>query len=392
MKKTRKIALIAGLSLAGLVLLLIAVSAISNLSLPQSSPVVETLSAADKIRLAETIHLRQTLGNAVWPGWGQADIPAIVYNEAYAFLIGYPQPPAGWVKVPSGPERGGEWEIVPGDTFNGQPYYRQLLPDPNITPQAFTVLVGQHWVSSLQTLDWTKIGLVKTIRQDLPSFLRPIFPYYLFIGQLLSGDDQYISLTAHEAFHAYEGMMALDKLAAAENANLQVENQYPWDDASLRADWQTELDLLTQALKTTDPTAVAGLARQFLNIRAARRTSAGLSAQLIGFEQQREWLEGLARYAELEIWRQAARSGYQPIPDTAQLPDFNNYTGFDARWSREIDQISRMADDRGDGRFYYTGMAQAFLLDRLMPDWKVTAFNDGVWLENLLSEAIQGQK
>jgi hypothetical protein len=42
-----------------------------------------------------------------------------------------------------------------------------------------------------------------------------------------------------------------------------------------------------------------------------------------------------------------------------------------------------MADDKGDGRFYYTGMAQAFLLDRLMPSWKLQAFEENIWLNDL---------
>ena len=375
MQKARKFMLIAALSLTGLCLLLIAFSAISNQGLPQKSTVIETLSEEDKIRLAETLHLRQMLGNAVWPGWGQADIPAIIYNESYAFLVGYPQPPAGWVKVPSGLARGAEWEIVPGDTFTDQTYYRQRLTDPNITPQAFTVLVGQRWVSSLQTLDWAKISLVQPIRQDLPPILRSIFPYRLFIGQLLGGSDKYITLIAHEAFHAYQGIMAPDKLAAAENTNIQYESQYPWNDLTLQGDWQVELDLLAQALLADDQTEVTDLARKFIKVRTERRESAGLSLELVRYEQQREWLEGLARYAELEIWRLAANSQYLPVPDTADLPDFDNYAGFNTTWSNEISQISRMAKDEGDGRF-----------------WKQKAFSEGVWIESFLIEALDIQQ
>ena len=389
MKKVRRILTIISLSIAGLLILLISISAISNLGLPQKSAVLETLSEDDKIRLAETMHLRQALGNAVWPGWGQADIPAIVYNEGYAFLVGYPQPPDGWIKVPAGIERGGEWEIVPGDTYRNQPYYRQMLTDPKITPQAFTVLVGERWVSSLQTMDWATISLIRTIRQDLPSFLQPIFPYRLFLGQLLGGSPKYITLTAHEAFHAYQGMTVPEKLAASENTSYQYEDQYPWDNQSLQDDWQKELDLLTQALQTDDQNQIAELARQFLSVRAERRASANLSQNLIDYEQQREWLEGLARYAELEIWRLAASGGYAPLPETSTLTDFGDYGGYDNRWSQEIGQISRMAGDEGDGRFYYSGMAQAFMLDRLMPDWKQKAFNEGVWLEDLLAEAAE---
>jgi hypothetical protein len=103
-----------------------------------------------------------------------------------------------------------------------------------------------------------------------------------------------------------------------------------------------------------------------------------ITSQLAGYEQQREWLEGLARYAELEIWRQADRGEYLPATGAEALTDFKGYAGFEKRWSQEIDQMKRMADDEGDGRFYYSGMAQAFLLDRLLPDWKVRAFEDGV--------------
>lgn len=34
-------------------------------------------------------------------------------------------------------------------------------------------------------------------------------------------------------------------------------------------------------------------------------------------------------------------------------------------------------------------MAQAFLLDRLMLDWKERAFAERIWLEDLLIEVIQ---
>jgi hypothetical protein len=33
-------------------------------------------------------------------------------------------------------------------------------------------------------------------------------------------------------------------------------------------------------------------------------------------------------------------------------------------------------------------MAQATLLDRLLPGWKARALSEGVWLETLLAEAV----
>ena len=388
MKKTRKLWMVSTGSLLGICLLLSAISFVVNLGLPEHSPSVETLSEVDKIRLAETIHIRGQLGDVVFPGWGQTDIPAIIYNEEYVFMTGYSNPPNGWVKVPAGTQRGYAWELVPGDSFMDEPYYRQRLSDPGITPEAFTVMVGERWVSSMPALDWFKISLVDQISSDLPSFMRPIFPYPLFVGQLVSGSDQYISLSAHEAFHSYQGMMNAGKFADAELVN-KYEDQYPWDDQPLQAGWQKELDLLADALRSTDQEQTLELVRQFITLRISRRESANLSAEQVAYEQHREWLEGLARYAELEIWRQAYVSNYMPLSETDNLNDFQSYAGFEQRWSRELGQIPRMANDAGDGRFYYTGMAQAYLLDRFFPDWKSKAFDDNVWLDDMLTSAVQ---
>jgi hypothetical protein len=88
-------------------------------------------------------------------------------------------------------------------------------------------------------------------------------------------------------------------------------------------------------------------------------------------------------------WRQASLAAdYQPISALRDDPDFDGYANFDKRWAQEIDQIGRMADDHGDGRFYYSGMAQAVLLDRLLPDWKAQALADGVFLDELLETAV----
>lgn len=388
MKKTLKLLLISVGSLFGMCLLLTIGFFVINLGLPDHSPSIEKLSEADKIRLAEYIHLREGLGNSVFPGWGEADIPAILYNEECIFLTGYKNPQNGWVKVPAGIRRGGIWELVPDDLFVDEPYYRQRLSDPEITPEAFTVMVGDRWVSSMPTLDWFKISLVNQIKSDLPSFVVPVFPYSLFINQLVSGSDQYISLSAHEAFHSFQGMMAPDKFADAEKAN-QYSDQYPWDDQSLQADWGAELSLLADALRSTDQKRTLELVQQFIVLRTSRRESADLSPEQISYEQHREWLEGLARYAELEIWRQAHESSYMPLQKTRNIDDFKGYANFEQRWSRELNQFSQMADDVGDGRFYYAGMAQAVLLDRISPEWKTNAFDEGVWLDDLLAIAVQ---
>lgn len=175
-----------------------------------------------------------------------------------------------------------------------------------------------------------------------------------------------------------------------ESARPKREQTYPWDDKALRDDWQVELDLLRQALTSISDAEAAGLARQFVQQRAARRQAAGLSPLLIDYERSREWAEGLAKYAELAIW-QAGHSApaYQPVTAVMADGDFDAYGGFPRRWQNELSTLTKRAGAEGDGRFYYSGMAQAFLLDRLAPGWKTHALEDGVWLDELLAAAVE---
>jgi hypothetical protein len=159
----------------------------------------------------------------------------------------------------------------------------------------------------------------------------------------------------------------------------------------MREAWGTEVELLERALAAGSDAEAAALAGQFLEQRMARRSAAGLSLELINYERRFEWLEGLAKYVELEIWRQAAEdASYTTVPEMANDLDFEEYETFDRRWSQEVDQMNRQATQEGDTRFYYTGMAQARLLDRLDPGWKDQVLNDGVWLEDLLLARVDG--
>ena len=312
-----------------------------------------------------------------------------MYNESYAFLTGLSNPASGWLKVPQEQQRGGPWELVPDDSLGGQPYYRQLLPDPDRSPENFTVLVGDRWVATLQTREFMLISFASGFRSELPAFAQPIFPYRFAFRLLVDGDEGYISLLLHEAFHAFEGNQVADRLASAERV-MQYEGQYPWDQTTSEESWKRELDLLYQAATADSEAQAIDLARQFLARRDQRREITGLSGQLIDFEREREWLEGLAKYAELEIGRVAEESpSYRPSDAIQANPDFNHYIGRGKFQANQMNELKRRTSQEGEIRFYYTGMAQAVLLDRLRPDWKRMAFGEGVYLEDILRGAIQ---
>jgi hypothetical protein len=363
----RVLAYVAGgtLLLCALVALL---SAASNRSLPTGPEETDRLSSLDKARLAETLQLKQVLGESVWPGWGRADIPVLIWNRDHSLLVGHSDPPAGW-------------EPVPGDAFQGQTYYRQATGD----SQNFAVLVGDRWVASMATKWETDAFLIDMIRDVLPSPIRPFFPYRL----LIQPSEVQMSGVLHETFHVYQAQQAPVRLEEAERAHGRGERYWRVDEAMHQA-WGLEIDLLVSALEDESNEAARALTRQFLDQRARRRAAHELDAALIDYERQLEWEEGLAKYVELAIWREAyAVKDYEPLSTMADDPDFGQYATFPRRWSQEIGQMRRQATREGETRFYYTGMAQAALLDRLLPGWKGRIWVDGVWLETLLAEATE---
>jgi hypothetical protein len=317
----------------------------------------------------------------------------ILYNEEYVFLVGYPNPPAGWRTIPDNETRGGPWEPVPNDTVEGRTYYRQRLSSPAITPQAFVVRIGDRWVASLSSKDRMEIGLGNDFKNNLPAIIQPVFPYRLAARLFLAaagGADWYICALLHESFHAFEGLRVPTRLSAAETVFNGNQNRYPWESEVFTADWQGELNLLADAVRAKSDAEAAERTRQFLVQRQERRAAANLDASLIDLERQKEWEEGLAKYTELMIWRLAATAtGYQPLAALAGDPGFHNYANFNQRWSQEIDQIRRMAGAQGDTRFYYSGLAQTVLLDRLAPGWRTKIMTESVFLEELLRNAIQ---
>lgn len=385
-KKSRKILLILVGSLLGMCLLASGSLLLSNRKLPTDSVVLDHLSDSQKAYLLEAIHLRQSLGEQIWNGWGEAEIPLIVYNEAYAFLIVYPDPPPGWMKVPDREPRGAAWEPVPGDSFDGETYYRQALPDPHTTPEAFTVLVGERWVASLPTREFMEISFYQGFRQDLPAFLQAVFPYRLVWNMLMGTADLYVLALNHETFHAYQGMTNFERLAGAEQLN-DLEAQYPFGDEAYEAAWKADIELALSALRAESNEQALILTQQFWQARNQHRSELNFSSDLIKLEREREWLEGLAKYAELALGRLAgASASYTPVPEIMADPDFKTYANLERFWQAQLDEALSSAMRSGDTRFYYSGLVQAALLERLTSDWKPRVLTTHLALEDLLRE------
>lgn len=299
------------------------------------------LSAADKAELAEALRLKTELGDRVWPGLGSTDIPVILYNDSYEFLIGEVNP-------------AGSWEVVEGDDFLGRRYHRR----PAENPQSFAVLIETHWAGSIGALDWMNRKRAFKISPDF-----------------------YVVLILHEVFHAHQANLAPARFAKA-LAVYASESRYPAKDKEFAAAWNSEGSALTEALRAADDAVAFRLVQKFLQIRDARRGNAALSPDLFAYERELEWLEGLAKFVEMRFYEIAAsRAGEAAF--ARYRPSLPPYLQWDfVRLERQLGQ------QNGDLRFYLGGMAQARLLDRLSPGWQAKMMQEGIYLEELLRAIV----
>ncbi|HET6202353.1 MAG TPA: hypothetical protein VFI25_06060 [Planctomycetota bacterium] len=194
-----------------------------------------------------------------------------------------------------------------------------------------------------------------------------------------------LALVFHEAFHAFEG----DKSRSgarwrSENASLLFEysDSTPRNDALLGI----ESRLLGEALRAKEGESLRSAAAKFLAMRRLRQGE--LEPRFVEFEKGLESNEGLAEYAGfrgVSLAIGVAASGAVALPLEHRTEE-----AFLGDTFKPLASIGESGKNPRR-RFYFTGSAQAFLLDRLLPEWKRRVQQDAAALQDLLAEAAGGE-
>jgi hypothetical protein len=335
---------------------------------PATEPVRrDHLSDRQVLLTRESQHLRAAVGERIWPGFGKADIPVYLYNDRYGFLVGAPSAPQGWQRVEA-------------NAFDGQPYWRTDRPE----KQSFAIHVDDLWAGGLAVKDQMDAEVPRLFQEKL-GLLGRLIPYRL----LILDADRYGAGIVHEQFHAYEAVTNSKRFQRSRDT-YSAAGRYPWDAPSYRDAWMREVGLLKQAEAAQPDDEKARLAREFLAARRERRDRFLADApDLLAFEQEVEWLEGLGKYAERQALMLPGQPGYEPLPGMAGDAQFDGYSGFDKWWRQERMNMSVRANLHGDLPFYETGMMQALLLDALRPGWKQGYLEGDAPLDDTLAEALR---
>lgn len=323
----------------------------SRLKPPLDEPYLTDIEVS---RVREIYRVQTTLGNQVWPGFGDLHIPVLLYNDRYYFIFTEGKPSLLWKPV----SRNNDQEIT---------YYRNLVKN----PQAFAVKIGDQWAGSFGTLKKANKSYYLGIRSQLPPVLKNLFPYQL----ATLSDDFYVAAIIHEMFHAFQAEQFPGKFRKAGYV-YNVINKYPYHDESIIQLWNKEGEMLARALESSDKKEIVACLSQFIKIREKRRQK--LTPELIELEKRIEWLEGLAKYAEMKAYELAAGQGR----GTGMI----NYKKGLPYWQQEIGRLKKLGEvSMGDDfRFYLSGMAQARLLDKLKLDWKKEVMKNDVFLEDII--------
>lgn len=346
--------LLVGVGLTGLVVLNDREAGRRNQIYDQAS-----LTGLDKVSLEETFSLHEQLGNKLWPGFADAEIPIIIFNDTYEFISGIDDPGPGW-------------QLVEGDNINLNRYYYR----PAQNPQAFTTKLDSGWAASMTSLNVLNREIFLMLRQELPRPFNRLLPHQL----VTYGNDYHITTFIHESFHAFQALTARDKFDQAQRVYGQ-ENLYPYQDDDFRAAWNEEGKLLSAALAAERSPEKLELIAEFLLKREQRRSSARLSPADLAYEKNLEWLEGLAKYIEIEFYELAADSSELTDVDFASDPKY---------WDEDIKRLSgSLGEHDGHNRFYLSGMAQAQLLQQLgVVGWKEQVMEEDVFLDDMLENCL----
>ncbi len=300
---------------------------------------------------AQVWSLTASNDNPLWPGWDASSTPMLFYwTDAHELLVNHPHPPAGFVRHGEWSERWGlDVHVRSGPTF--------------------VRMDGQN--TALEFAGVTTLVVDAAHNTD---------PY------------QEMAMIAHEAFHVYQHIHGREK-----HLNEHSVTRYPVLSPPNNAGFALEAVALRDALSCDDDDEFELHVLRWLAIRRARRS--GLTTEAIAYEDGNEFSEGIAEYVGYRFLEEV--EGREPVVGLGQRAGFRGFADLRDYREASLEAMSESMSGRlvvnGDPygtaparmRLYFSGMAQALILDRLGESWHAEIFHAHNTLTSLIEEWFQ---
>jgi len=324
-----------------------------------TAPWASALPASGSVLIAEALHLVETLGDGVWPGFGRTNAPVLYIAGEREYAVGFPQPLEGFEAVAG--------QMIAGRSLQEGP----RTHEPNLAA-SFPV----------QGVDAVVIGTPESLA------LSPT---------------QWTLTAAHEMFHVFQHHHGWDdKVASLEigprdNADWQLNFPFPYknpDIGSLLHLVSYPTFLAIEASSPADAAYNVGVALEALAVLNGTLLAMTGDARAQRYMLFQEATEGAAKYVERRIAEGATVRQYEPTAAFVSLPGYVRYAEvWETDYTRQtflVKHGGRVARSRTE--FYHLGLGKCLVLDRLDPTWKQRYFDTGVWLPNLIQAALRASE
>lgn len=318
--------------------------------------------------LREAFQLVNTVGNEVWPGWARSPLTVLIIEDDFEYLV---NAPADWQPAE-------EFERIE-QRFIGQPIYRRDRSLSRALRAAFPVA----------DLPAAVVGGWRPTEESPNEWAVTLVREWFHVLQMSRGEEEKVA--------------GLD-LGAGEYPSLQLDYPFVYGDrdighalhllGSALYDFWNRSRTLPRAMQRTFVAETSWAALENLE------TIVGLKYgdRAYNYFKYQTWKEGVARYTQVHVSLLAA--DFEDNGRFYQQPGFAALQGsmsYDRLWE-EVTHTNywRMRTPSGDeggdpSSFYGIGHGLAELLDAVDPTWKETYFDPGVWLDDLVAEAMDPQ-
>ncbi len=340
-----------------------------GLGLAEAAPAqIEGMSRQQLVVLREAFQLVNTVGNEVWPGWARISMTVVIIEGDYEYMV---NSPSDW-------DPAGSFELTE-QRFIGQPIYRRDRTLPHALRAAFPVagipaaVVGAWSPAEESPNEWAL-----TLVHEWFHVLQMTRGDAAKVGDLRLGEGVYPSLVLDYPF-------AYGDRAIGHAIHLLGSSLY---------DFWNRSRSLPRAIQRTFVAETSWAALQNFETIVSLK----YGNDVFNYFRYQTWKEGVARYTQVHVSLLAAdfedKGRFYQQPGFAALQGSMSY----ARLWEEVTHTNYwlMRTPSGDlggdpTSFYGIGHGMAELLDAVNPTWKERYFDRGVWLTDLIAEAMDPQ-
>jgi hypothetical protein len=305
-----------------------------------------SMSDIDRIRVAEAYRLGDVLGDRVWKNWSKAPFAVLLVTPEYEFLLRHPKPSS-------------DFSIIRYDSLlKSNVYYRKRTMQLN----------------SLAT--YPAVGGVSTI----------------VVGQAENTQAKtstpWVVTLLHEHFHqlqdsqpnSYQEINALNLSRGDQTGMWMLNYAFPYDTPAVANQFMALTRSLATAVQAKSKSEFSRELKSYLAIR--QQLQQMLNQDDYNYFSFQLWKEGIARYTEYRIAREALKR-YTPTKPFRGLKDFTSFDDVSQSiMSRILNELSTLKlEEYKRVAFYPIGAAEGLLLDRTNPKWQKRYFTQKFYLE-----------